>query len=139
MLTLQDERLRFIAEAALYAAIAWLFHQSLGILLDTPMPVVAVVSNSMEPILYKGDLLLVAGGDVKVRDIAVYQLNTGRQTVTIVHRIIGVTDHGYVFKGDNNKVPDPGFVRKDQIIGTVHIAMPLLGYPRTLLFDLVGI
>jgi signal peptidase I len=40
---------------------AWLFLQGLGFALGTSMPVVSVVSESMEPILHRGDLLVVVG------------------------------------------------------------------------------
>jgi signal peptidase I len=53
---------------------------------------------------------------------------------TIVHRIIDKNEEGYVIKGDNNPAPDPGTVKKEQIIGKVLFAVPLLGYPRLALY-----
>ena len=122
--------------------VAWLFYQGLGFATGTSMPIVSVVSESMEPILHKGDLLVVAGTqDPRVGDIVIYQnrcLAFPSQDKTIVHRIINETPEGFVIKGDNNVSPDPCIVRKEQIIGKVWVAVPLLGYPRLALYA-VGI
>src|SRR3989338_10251927 len=89
--------------AAAFVA-AWVFYQGLAFALDTPMPVVSVVSNSMEPILHRGDLLLVKGYDeYDAGDIAIYQSPAVK--FTIVHRIVGEAEGGFVFKGDNNPAP----------------------------------
>jgi len=108
--------------------LAWLFYQGLAYATGTPMPIVSVVSGSMEPVLHRGDLLFVTAGDYKVGDIVIYNRND--VPYTIVHRIIKETPKGFVIKGDNNPVPDPGFVKKEQILGKVRFAIPLLGYPR---------
>lgn len=124
-------------EIAAAFIVAWVFYQGLALALDTPMPVVSVVSNSMEPILHRGDLLLVKGyGEYDAGDIAIYQSPAVK--FTIVHRIIEKTDGGFVFKGDNNPAPDKLAVKKEQIVGKVMFAVPLLGYPRLALYA-VGI
>ncbi len=40
---------------------AWLIYQGLGLLLQTTTPMVIVVSGSMEPVLYKGDVVVLLG------------------------------------------------------------------------------
>ncbi len=113
--------------------VAWVFYQGLAFALDTPMPIVSVVSNSMEPILHRGDLLIVRGfGEYNTGDIAIYQ----RPDIafTIVHRIIEKKDNKFVFRGDNNPAPDRVAVMQEQIMGKVLFAVPLLGYPRLALY-----
>src|SRR3989344_3934767 len=54
--------------------VAFIFYQALAIGAGTPMPIVSVVSESMEPILHKGDLVfIIAPSNVKVGDILIYQ------------------------------------------------------------------
>ncbi|MBI2971920.1 MAG: signal peptidase I [Candidatus Aenigmarchaeota archaeon] len=131
--SIKNNYVREALEVAFYFFVAWLFYHGLAFALDTPMPIVSVVSNSMEPILYRGDLLLVTGVDnPAVGDIVIYEHPQAR--ITIVHRIIGITDEGYVLKGDHNAAPDRAIVTKEQVLGKVWIAMPLLGYPRLLLY-----
>ena len=117
--------------------IAWIFYQGLAYATGTSMPIVSVVSESMEPVLHRGDLLFVVGPNkIDIGDIVIY--NRAEVSYTIVHRIINKTDEGYIIKGDNNPVPDRGFVKGEQIKGEVVFAAPLLGYPR-LMLNIFGI
>ena len=108
---------------------ALIFYQGMAFALQTPLPILSVVSNSMEPTLHVGDLIIAGKADYKEGDIAIYISDR----VTIVHRIVEKRPDGYVFKGDNNAVPDPRPVPRERITGKVHVALPLLGYPRLLL------
>ena len=126
---------REAGEIAIAILVAILVYYGLSFVLGTPMPIVSVVSGSMEPVLYRGDLIiLVAPNDLKVKDVVIYQRPDISET--IIHRIIEEKDGGYIIKGDNNQVADPGIVKKEQIIGKVVYAVPLLGYPRVLIFEL---
>src|SRR3989338_636719 len=40
---------------------AWLLYTGLGLILGTPNPLVIVVSGSMEPVYYRGDVILLTG------------------------------------------------------------------------------
>jgi signal peptidase I len=129
--------LKDVAEIIVAFVVAWVFYQGLAFATGTSMPIVSVVSDSMEPILHRGDLLFVTGADdFQVNDIVIYQRSDVQYT--IVHRIIEIQEDGYVIKGDNNPVPDAGIVKQEQIIGKVLFAVPLLGYPRLALY-VVGI
>jgi signal peptidase I len=129
--------LKDVTEIITAFVVAWVFYQGLAFATGTSMPIVSVVSESMEPILHRGDLLFVTGADdFQVNDIVIYQRSEVQYT--IVHRIIEVQEDGYVIKGDNNPVPDAGVVKQEQIVGKVLFAVPLLGYPRLVLY-LVGI
>lgn len=122
---------RDILEFVGVVIVAWLLYQGLGYALQTDMPMVSVVSGSMEPTLHVGDLLIISNASYAPGDIAVYM----RGNVQIVHRIIDVTADGkYIFRGDNNPGPDPAPVARSQLIGKVRFAIPLLGYPRLALY-----
>ena len=87
-----------------------------------------VVSGSMEPAFYRGDIVVVQKADflgihefnpkdVEIGDIVVYDAKWFDQPV--IHRIINITEINgttmYVIKGDNNNRPDPYYVSADQI------------------------
>ena len=106
-----------------------------------------VVSGSMEPAFYRGDIVLVEkadflginefnASDVRVGDVVVYDGAWYDQPV--IHRIINITDINgttmYVIKGDNNDSPDPYYVTSSQIkekVVTVDdnlVVIPKIGY-----------
>lgn len=114
-------------------AIAWIFYQLLSVAAGSSVPLVSVVSESMEPVLHRGDLLFVtAENQYNVRDVVIYQ--DPRIPYTIVHRIISTQEQDgktyFTIKGDNNPVPDPYPVASSEVKGKVQFAIPLLGYPR---------
>lgn len=87
-----------------------------------------VISGSMEPEIRKGDLAFINENieykDIKEEDIISY--NLGRNKV--LHRVINITENGYITKGDNNDNVDFGVVTKDQLNGKLLFSVPLLGY-----------
>ncbi|MEN4018165.1 MAG: signal peptidase I [Methanobacterium sp.] len=98
-----------------------------------------VVSGSMEPVLYRGDIVIIDNNPrtAQVGDIIVYKAAWFPQPV--IHRIIyiGETPEGdtfFVTKGDNNPSPDPVAVYPDQIISKVvsindaPLIIPKIGY-----------
>ena len=106
-----------------------------------------VVSGSMEPAFYRGDIVLVEKADflgihefnpedVEVGDVVVYDAEWFDQPV--IHRIIGTTDINgttmYLIKGDNNNSPDPYYVYPSQIkekvvtLGDNLVVIPKIGY-----------
>ena len=76
-----------------------------------------VMTKSMEPVLKKGDIII--GRKVsdemklKVGDICSYRPEDAGYTVT--HRIIEISDDGYIFKGDNNVEEDADPIGRDRI------------------------
>ena len=119
-----------VLELVAVVLVAWIFYQGLGVALQTPSPMLSVVSGSMEPNLHVGDLLVMAKADYQVGDIAAYLRPGG---ILIIHRIIEISPEGYTFKGDHNNAPDPQVVAPQQIIGKVRLAVPMLGFPRLVL------
>ncbi len=120
--------------------VAFVIYQGAAFALNTDMPIVAVVSDSMVPTLNRGDLVVASGGDINVGDIIIY---SGPRSYPIIHRVVGVENEsgitGYITKGDNNPSEDPWIVTRDEIHGKLLFWVPFLGYPRVLLHDLIGI
>lgn len=79
-----------------------------------------VVSGSMEPTFPIGSFVIteaVSAEKVEVGDVVGYW--TGNRFVginpIILHRVIAITEEGYLLKGDNNETADP-MVAPEQII-----------------------
>lgn len=106
-----------------------------------------VVSGSMEPVMYRGDIVVLeqtnilgfhefSPDDIKVGDIVVY--NAAWHEGPVIHRVINTAQINgstvFEIKGDNNEVPDPYWVTKSQIKSRVltfngqPIIIPKLGY-----------
>jgi len=106
-----------------------------------------VVSGSMEPTFYRGDIVILQKADffgiqefdpnnIEIGDVVVYDASWYDQPV--IHRVINITEINgstmYVIKGDNNKKVDPYYVKADQIqervvaLGDNLIIIPKIGY-----------
>jgi signal peptidase I len=118
----------------------------IGIILAQHMNV--VVSGSMEPVFYRGDVVVIEKtnflgineinpDDLKIGDIVIYNATWFPEPV--IHRIIatGTSENGtpyYVTKGDNNPIQDPAPVYHDQVvakvvtIGNTPFVIPKVGY-----------
>ena len=99
----------------------------IGIILAQHLNV--VVSGSMEPVFYRGDVVVIEKSNflgiheidntkLNVGDIVIYQATWFPEPV--IHRIIfkGTSPDGklyYVTKGDNNPGPDPVVVYPEQV------------------------
>ena len=118
-----------------------IFWYSLTIVFGTENPILAVASQSMEPVLYKGDLILIEGvknaSDIYVAtkdanppgDIIVFYRGDER----IVHRAVEkiLNDDGtYSFTtwGDNNDRPDWTEVQESDVVGRYLGKVPWLGH-----------
>ncbi len=118
-----------------------IFWYGLSFVFRTENPILAVASGSMEPVLYKGDLILIEGiqsaDDIHAAtkdadqpgDIIVFH----RSGVLIVHRAVEKTinaDGTYSFRtwGDNNGGPDGREVKESDIVGRyLGVKVPWLG------------
>ncbi len=110
-----------------------------------------VVSGSMEPVFYRGDVVVIQkanflglheinNSDLNVGDIVIYDATWFPEPV--IHRIIskGTSPDGrmyYITKGDNNPSPDPVVVYPEQVQakvisfgpnGTAPFVIPKIGY-----------
>jgi signal peptidase I len=125
----KHDEVREIASAILIIGILYFGIQgSMFIIFHTDSPMLAVVSNSMQPTFERGDLIFVKGvdsiSDIKVHDIIVYQDSTGRE---IVHRVVNIQDNIITTRGDHNTNDDPPFPF-DRVRGKVLFWIPRIGY-----------
>ena len=106
-----------------------------------------VVSGSMEPAFYRGDIVLIQKtnflgiqefnvDDIQKGDVVVYDAKWYDQPV--IHRVIDIVDINgstmYKIKGDNNNKTDPYYVTPEQIqskvvtFGDNLVVIPKIGY-----------
>jgi signal peptidase I len=122
---------------AMIICTAFSLWKGLGVFMDTPSPIVVVLSGSMEPVFHRGDILLLNNRKkaIEIGDVVVYNVN-GRD-IPIVHRVIkqhwtdkhskGVEKQYLLTKGDNNPYDDVPLYsrgknyldRQEEIMGTI--------------------
>ena len=119
----------------------------IALLLSTHLNV--VVSGSMEPSFYRGDIVVTENvetfygahefdpyTDIEIGDVVVYDATWYSNPV--IHRVIDIEQINgstyYIIKGDNNEVADPEPVEPSQIrskvvtIGNHLLIIPKIGY-----------
>ena len=145
-----------IRETVIYIVIglvaAFTINTGLAFAFDTSKPVMAVVSGSMEPTFYKGDLIVSKGvppGTLEVGDVIVY--NNPIRGIDVVHRIVDIEERGhhiyFITKGDNNLTnPEPDQVSglappimDEWVEGKVVLVIPKLGWFKVALTEILGI
>lgn len=124
----------------LIVATAFILWKGLMIITNCESPVVVVLSGSMEPAYFRGDVLFLTNYEVPIDigDVVVYKLPG--QEIPIVHRshIIQDKTDGEIFlltKGDNNSVDDRGlyprgenWISRSQVLGRIRGYVPYAGY-----------
>lgn len=128
---------------------SFLIYFIMQISLNTKLPMVVVISGSMEPKLQVGDLLFVKGenpedikngtiegkeGDIIVFDAHGVWLNPPADPV--VHRVVNKWyDNGWFFetKGDANLYKDSGILPENKIYGVVCGRIPYIGWVKIIL------
>ncbi|ASJ17456.1 S26 family signal peptidase [Thermococcus chitonophagus] len=104
-----------VISTALIILVALGLYSGLRLVLHTNMPLVVVVSGSMEPVFYRGDVVVLEGvkpEDVKIGDVVVYKSPLAKYP--IIHRVREIKEivvNGreelcFVTWGDNNPIPD---------------------------------
>merc|ERR1712130_99386 len=133
----------------LIVASALFIWKILSIITFTESPIVVVLTGSMEPSFYKGDLLFLWKNEVRPvqsGDIVVYNIHGRQPAIPIVHRVMNAhTDRQtgeqvILTKGDNNSVDDRGLYNRgqlwivpDDILGRVVGFLPYIGYVTILM------
>lgn len=86
-----------------------------------------VLSGSMEPEFYPGDMVVVTKPNTsKLVPNDIITFKTDNEIVT--HRIIEKTPEGFITQGDNNNVADSEMITPENIIGEVAFSIPKAGY-----------
>ena len=84
-----------------------------------------IQSGSMLPKLQIGEIIiLLEQENYKIDDIITYRVEN---SYFITHRIVQITDEGYITKGDANNAEDETVVKQEQIQGKVIFQSKLLG------------
>lgn len=99
-----------------------------------------VLTGSMNPGMPPGSLVAARPTDfasIRIGDVITYQLEPGEPAV-VTHRVVGSTrdntgDRMLITRGDANDVDDEKPVIAAQVRGVIVYAVPLLGYPNSLL------
>ncbi|WP_136585503.1 signal peptidase I [Microbacterium hydrothermale] len=97
-----------------------------------------ILTGSMRPGMPPGSLIAVkpvAFDEVRVGDVVTYQIRSGDPAV-VTHRVVGTTsstggDRLLITRGDANDLDDPP-VQREQLRGSVVLAIPYFGYPAAL-------
>jgi len=112
--------------AATIAAIFLIFYRPVLLWGDTRYE--PVFSGSMEPAIPVGGIVVIKPVDpetLKEGDIICFQLS---EPTSITHRIINITEEGFITKGDANEDPDQWIVKKENVIGKAILTIPFIGY-----------
>jgi signal peptidase len=124
----------------------------LQVSLNTQTPVVVVESGSMEPEIYRGDLLIVKGvpaADIRNGtiedmngDIIVFNAQgvwSDPPAEPIVHRVVDKKFEDGIWqfktKGDANLIVDEGWVPESNIYGVVVFKIPWIGWVKIFLTE----
>jgi signal peptidase len=87
-----------------------------------------VYTGSMEPAIPVGSVVVtkpVNPETLKTGDIICFKLS---EPTSITHRIINITNEGFITKGDANEDPDQWIVKKENVIGKLILTIPYIGY-----------
>ncbi|EGC37561.1 hypothetical protein DICPUDRAFT_30076 [Dictyostelium purpureum] len=136
-----------IINFGLIVATALMIWKGLMIFSGSESPIVVVLSGSMIPAFYRGDLLYLnmEDGPFRVGEIVVFKID-GKE-IPIVHRILQIHekengDYEIRTKGDNNSVDDLGlyaqgqkWLTRDHIIGRAKGFLPSVGMVTIVMHD----
>lgn len=88
-----------------------------------------VESGSMEPAIQTGSICFVNKKaeyeNMQVGDVIAFKINTG---AFATHRIVSITEEGFVTKGDVNSVVDSVITTQDNFIGENIFTIPRVGF-----------
>ena len=108
------------------AAVFLIFYRPVSLGGDTRYE--PVYTGSMEPAIPVGSVVVIKPVDpesLREGDIICFELSG---PTSITHRIINVTEEGFITKGDANEDPDTWIVKKENVIGKAIFTIPYLGY-----------
>ena len=95
-----------------------------------------VLTDSMEPTIHSGDLILIREidfDDVEEGDVISYFESETQRTTTVTHRVIKIIydEDGnkleFVTQGDANNIEDSDHVTRGKLIGVYKTRIPVLG------------
>lgn len=145
-----DVYLGQMATVGMFFAFSLFIWNTLVLLTGCSSPIIVVLSGSMEPSFYRGDLLimehhspLLPQRTTGVGDVVCFDVST---PIPIVHRIVRVFENEtldalkILTKGDANQIHDrwlypsrKQFISHSEIVGTIQAIFPYVGYVAILL------
>ena len=140
-----------VVTLAMIVCSALMIWKGLVVATGSESPIVVVLSGSMEPGFYRGDILFLNRPEVaaKVGDIVVYNTGT-KEDIPIVHRITRVHAHSeediedvhILTKGDNNYGDDVTlyprgmyWLQRKHVLGTLRGFLPYVGMATIIMND----
>lgn len=90
------------------------------------MRIFRVGSGSMEPTLSIDDIIIVKEFDTYEKD-DIITFTDDAKTFTTTHRILEVSEEGYLTKGDANNTED-GIVKRDNVVGKLILKVANFGF-----------
>ncbi|KAF8607367.1 putative signal peptidase [Ceratobasidium sp. AG-I] len=141
-----------IMNFAMVIATGLMVWKGLGLVTNTESPIVVVLSGSMEPAFYRGDLLFLTNPPntpYQIGDVTVYKIPG--QNIPIVHRVLEThklrnvtlpTEQTLLTKGDNNPLDDIElymglrWLERKHIVGKVRGFLPYVGYATIAMNDI---
>mmetsp|Transcript_29000 Transcript_29000/g.40817 ORF Transcript_29000/g.40817 Transcript_29000/m.40817 type:complete len:176 (+) Transcript_29000:70-597(+) len=132
---------------AMIVCSALMIWKGLMVVTNSESPIVVVLSGSMEPAFYRGDLLFLTldNSPIRMGEIVVFKL-PGRD-IPIVHRVMHIHEKpdgkvDILTKGDNNQVDDRGlyprdvlWLNREHIIGRAKGFLPYVGMVTIIMND----
>jgi signal peptidase len=120
-------KISLIVGIVITIAVFMLFYRPVSLRGDTRYE--PVYTGSMEPAIPVGSVVVIKPVDpesLREGDIICFELSG--PTTTITHRIINITEEGFITKGDANEDPDQWIVRRENIVGKALFTIPFMGY-----------
>ncbi len=125
----------FAASLVIIVSFAWFV---VGVF---PIYPLVVLTGSMEPLVYPGDVVLVEriSKESEVKKLAVGDIiNFDREDINITHRIIRIENDdagniSFETRGDNNDSADTELVKPNDVNGTIIEVVPKVGLPVLLM------
>lgn len=87
-----------------------------------------VNTGSMEPAIGVGSVVVIKPVDSETLEIGEVICYSFSESNSITHRIVNITDEGFITKGDANEDQDYRPVKKEDVIGKVILVIPFVGY-----------
>lgn len=133
---------------AMIVSSALMIWKGLMVVSGSESPIVVVLSGSMEPAFFRGDLLFLTNYEadpIRAGEIVVFKIE-GRD-IPIVHRVIKLHEKQngtmkFLTKGDNNQVDDRGlyapgqyWLERKDVVGRARGYVPYIGIVTILMND----
>ncbi|XP_062511872.1 signal peptidase complex catalytic subunit SEC11A-like [Corticium candelabrum] len=127
---------------------ALMIWKGLMVVTHSESPIVVVLSGSMEPAFFRGDLLFLTNyqdDPLQAGEVVVFKVE-GRE-IPIVHRIIKLHEQKdgqmkFLTKGDNNQVDDRGlyasgqmWLKRKDVVGRARGFLPYIGMVTIIMND----